>query len=145
MVAFQKKIKLWFYFSVGHAAFNILKTVLQVPCHLSRRSFLEVCSGVAGGSDGVWIQPLWETGSISSSCWCGRFSSLSDTNTTALKHSMSESLSLLFFSFGNNQEIINKSSKKKGDLQELPYEVIRFFIYLFVIIFDNSIWVLLWQ
>lgn len=64
---------------------------------VSRRSFLEVCSGVAGGFDRVWIQPLWETGCISSSCWGGRFSSQwhQSNSTEALDVWITESL---FFS-----------------------------------------------
>lgn len=99
MVVFQRKIKLRSDFSVDLAAFNTSKTVLQVPCHLRRRSFLEVCSWVTGGfghKEGLWCVRNWLR-LILVLGWEAFHLSVTHTNTTALKHRMYVSLSLFCF------------------------------------------------
>lgn len=134
MVVFQRKIKLRSDFSVDPAAFNTSKTVLQAPCHLRRRSFLEACSWVTGGF--VWAQigalVCAKLAPSHPRCGVGGFSPVSDTH----QYNSTETLDVcvtvtILFS---PLETINKtpqSSEKNGDLQELPYEVVWFiFFYL---------------
>ena len=105
---------------------------LQVPCRLSRRSFLDVCSRVMRSF--VWAEiRAVACGKLASSHprdRVGGFSPVSDTHQYDSPETLYVCVTITIF-FSCFETAKHHSHLRKMELQELPYEVIRFF-FLFI-------------